>query len=89
MTNTQALDLVMNGNDVETLDDLAAQSAVLNQPESGSIPQTSSDDSAAPKEVEIMGDLTGPAPITTTETPIVADENVMDDAFALLQALGK
>ena len=86
MTSEEALDLVMNGNDVETLEELAAQSAILNQPESGSIPQ--SDNSSGVREVEIMPDLTGPAPIPAEE-PIVADENVTDDALALLQALGK
>ena len=89
MTSTDALDLAMNSVDLEDLEDLVAQSAVLNQPESGSIPQSTSDDSsAAPKESEIMADLTGPAPIPAEE-PIVADENVTNDALALLQALGK
>ena len=89
MTSTEALDLAMNSVDLEDLEDLVAQSAVLNQPESGSIPQSTSDgSSAAPKESEILTDLTGPAPIPAEE-PIIADENVTNDALALLQALGK
>ena len=93
MTSTEAHDLAMNSVDLEDLEDLVAQSAVLNQPESGSIPQSTSDDSsAAPKESEIMTDLTGPAPGQApipAEEPIIADENVTNDALALLQALGK
>ena len=85
---TEALDLAMNSVDIETLEELAKQSSILNKPESGSIP-TSDDSSAAPKESGIMTDLTGPAPIPAEPEPIIADENVTNDALALLQALGK
>lgn len=89
MTSTAALEQVMDGLDVEILEGLVAQSATLDLPESGSIPQPASDDSAAPKESEIMTDLTGPAPIPAIEEPIIADENVTNDALTLLQGLGK
>ena len=85
---TEALDLAMNSVDIETLEELAKQSSILNKPESGSIP-TSDDSSAAPKESEIMTDLTGPALIPAEPELIIADENVTNDALALLQALGK
>jgi hypothetical protein len=80
MSNADALALIKNQEAVDTLDDLAAQSATLNQPESGQIPSFPSDTGS--KESEINPGFTGPE-VTKT----VADEGVTNDAFALLQSM--
>merc|ERR1719454_710924 len=87
-----ATKLILDNSAVETLEGLVKQSSL--EAESGSIPvadsssaQTSSD--AAAKESEIMAGLSAIPAATTTKSPLIADENVAADAFALLSGLGK
>ena len=87
-----ATKLILDNSAVETLEGLVKQSAL--EAESGSIPvadlsstQPSAD--AGAKESEIMTGLSAIPVAEPSAEPIIADENVAADAFALLSGLGK